>query len=284
MTDIRQLTPADEPALTAFLTAHMAQTMLVRSNLARSGIVDGDKPYQGRYAAAFDGTRITDIAAHYWNGILLVCAPKHLAAVAGLAAGDRHVHGILGPWQQALDAQDALGLGNRHLRLRSKELLMMLPLKDLRQPSALPNQSLSWRVAVPDDAELLTEWRDGITQETLGDTPSQASTQRNRSDVERWIAEGNQFVLLDGGRPVSGCSFNARLPDAVQIGNVWTPPEWRSRRYARIVVAGALDHARRNGAETAVLFTDHQNIAAQTAYAALGFTVVGDYAILLFAD
>lgn len=284
MADIRLLTPEDLPQLTAFLAAHSARTMILRSNLARSGIVDGDAPYQGRYAAAFKDGSITGAAALYWQGNLLIHAPDNAAAVARVAAGDRRVNGILGPWRQALDAQEALGLDNRHHRLRSKEYLMTLPLDALRQPAPLPNQQLSWRVATPDDTDLLAQWRDAMTQETQGDTPSRASAQRNRGDVARWIAEDSQFILLDGDRPVAGCSFNARLPDAVQVGNVWTPPEWRSRRYGRIVVAGALDHARRNGARTAVLFTSQENAAAYTAYAALGFTVIGDYAILLFAD
>ena len=284
MADIRLLSPADAPALQAFLAAHVAQTMLLRGNLQRSGITDGAHPYQGRYAAAFDGSRIIGVAAFYWNGNLILHAPGHVAEVSRMAVGDRRVNGILGPWQQSLDAQDALGLGDRHLKLRSREILMALPLHDLQQPAPLPNQTLSWRVATANDIDLVSEWRDAMTQETLGDTPSQASSRQNRSDVERWIAEGDQFLLLDGGRPVSGCCFNARLPDAVQLGNVWTPPEWRSRRYARSVVAGALEHARKAGATTAILFTDRENAAARTAYVALGFTHIGDYAILLFAD
>lgn len=284
MADLRLLTPADAPALRRFLDAHAAETMLLRSNLARSGIVDGDKPYQGRYAAAFDADAITAVVGNFWNGMLLIYAPQHVAALTALVTTDRQPIGILGPWQQSLDAQEALQRSTARHKLRSKEVLMSLSLKDLQRPVPLPNQQLSWRVATPADTDLLTEWRNAMTQETLGDTPSQASTQENRSNVERWIAEGDQFLLLDGGRPVSGCSFNARLPDSVQLGNVWTPPEWRSRRYARIVVAGALEHAQKNGATRAILFTDHQNVAAQTAYAALGFTPIGDYAILLFAD
>ncbi|QDO99052.1 GNAT family N-acetyltransferase [Ferrovibrio terrae] len=284
MADIRLLSPADAPALQAFLTAHVAQTMLLRGNLLRTGIVDGTQPYQGRYAAAFEQDRIVGVAAFYWNGNLILHAPRHVAAVARAAAGDRRVNGILGPWQQSLDAQDALDLGSHHLKLRSREILMSLTLDGLQQPEPLPTQKLSWRVATSDDIDLLCGWRDSMMQETLGGTPSQAASRESRGDVERWIAEGNQFLLLDDGRPVSGCSFNARLPDAVQLGNVWTPPEWRSRRYARAVVARALEHARKAGAVTAVLFTDRENAAAQTAYVALGFTVVGDYAILLFAD
>lgn len=282
---VRLLTPQDRQQLEAFLHNHSAATMFLRSNLAQSGIVDGDQPYQGRYAAVFDGTRITGVAALYWQGMLAVYAPQQTAAVARMAAEGRMLAGILGPWQQALDAQEALGLDSAHHKLRSREILMGLALADLNIPAPLlQGQKLHCRLATPADQDLLYDWRLGFTSESLGATPSQDHAQNCAAEVERWIAEKNQFILTDDGRPVSGCCFNARLPDAVQIGNVWTPPQYRSRGYARAVVAGALDSARRQGVAQAVLFTPEDNQAAITAYLAIGFTCIGDYAILLFAD
>jgi len=281
----RLLTPADQPQLDTFLRAHAAEAMFLRYNLAQSGIVDGSAPYQGRYAAAFDGDRITAVAARYWNGMIVVCAPRQIAQLAPLLAGTRRPDGILGPWQQALDMQEALGLDGAHHKVRSRETLMTLALADLKlPPQMLQNQQLQCRLATAADQDLLTEWRQDFSYESLGDTPSQALAQKTAADVARWIAEQNQFILTDNGRPVSGCCFNARLPDAVQIGNVWTPPECRSRGYARAAVAGALDHARRQGVALGVLFTPDYNAAALTAYAAVGFTRIGDYAMVLFAD
>jgi GNAT superfamily N-acetyltransferase len=282
---VRLLTPDDQPQLEAFLHKHVAEAMFLRFNLAQSGIVDGREPYQGRYAAAFEGERIVGVATLYWNDLLIVCAPRHAAQLASLASAGRRLAGILGPWKQALDAQEALGLDGAHHKLRSREILMSLQLADLKIPAPLlRGQDLQCRLATSADQEFLIEWRQGFTQEELGDTPSQDNTKHCAADVARWIAEQSQFVLTDDGRPVSGCCFNARLPDAVQIGNVWTPPQYRSRGYARAVVAGALDHARRAGAKQGVLFTPEGNAAALTAYAAVGFTPVGDYAMVLFAD
>ncbi len=279
------LTPEDQPQLEAFLHRHVAEAMFLRFNLAQSGIVEGREPYRGRYAGAFDGERILGVVALYWNDLLIVCAPRHAAQLAPLVSGDRRLAGILGPWQQALDAQEALGLDGAHHKLRSREILMSLQLADLKIPAPLlRGQDLQCRLATSADQDLLLDWRLGFTQEELGDTPSQDNTQRCATDVARWIAEQSQFVLTDAGRPVCGCCFNARLPDAVQIGNVWTPPQYRSRGYARAVVAGALDHAHRVGAKQGVLFTPEGNAAARTAYAAVGFTPVGDYAMVLYAD
>jgi ribosomal protein S18 acetylase RimI-like enzyme len=282
---IRLLTPQDQPQLDAFLRDHTAETMILRSNLAQSGIVDGSEPYQGRYAAAFDGERIVGTAALYWQGMLAVYAPQHAGAVARMVADGRAVAGIIGPWQQALDAEDAIVQDGAHHKLRSREMLMALPLERLVLPAPLlQGQTLHCRRATAADHELLYQWRLDFCCESLGATPSQALAQSAAGEVTRWVAEGSQFILLDNGRPVAGCCFNARLPDTVQIGNVWTPPESRSRGYGRAVVAGALALARRDGVSQAVLFTPEDNPAAQTAYLAIGFTRIGDYAILLLAD
>ena len=102
----------------------------------------------------------------------------------------------------------------------------------------------------------------------------------SRQTIERINSEGSLWVLLDGDRIVSMTAFNARLPDCVQVGGVWTPPELRSRGYARCAVAGSLLEAREKGAEQAILFTD--DAAARRTYLALGFRVIGDYGILQF--
>ena len=65
------------------------------------------------------------------------------------------------------------------------------------------------------------------------------------------------------------------------MGGVYTPSESRGRGYARAVVAAALLDVRAEGAGDAILFTDDDNQAAQTAYRAIGFRPIGDYRIVL---
>ncbi len=76
--------------------------------------------------------------------------------------------------------------------------------------------------------------------------------------------------------------FNARLPDCVQIGGVYTPPARRGHGYARAAVAGALLEARDAGATRSILFTGEHNAAARAAYLALGYRVIGDFGLVLF--
>jgi predicted GNAT family acetyltransferase len=94
------------------------------------------------------------------------------------------------------------------------------------------------------------------------------------------MADGHAWVALDCGAPVSLSAFNASLPDIVQLGGIYTPPELRGRGYARVAVAASLLAARERGAERAILFTS--NPSAARAYEALGFQRTGSYAVILF--
>ncbi len=281
MPAIRLLEPADRPALDTFLRRHAPQAMFLRSNLAHSGIVDGDTPCHGRYAAAFENGAIVGVAAHYWNDLLILLAPQHGPALARTVTGKGWLAGIIGPQDDVDSVRQSLSLAPEAIKIDSREDLFHLSLDRLHLPEPLRNGRLNCRIATEADLDLLVGWRlDFDIALNGGDTSAQAQAEARKS-VLHWIDSRSQFILTDSGRPVAGCCFNARLPDMVQIGNVWTPPALRDRGYAKSVVAGALRSARAEGAEEAVLFTAIDNVAARRAYLAAGFTRIGDYAIVL---
>ena len=74
--------------------------------------------------------------------------------------------------------------------------------------------------------------------------------------------------------------FNAVLPEHVQVGGVYTPPEGRNRGYARRAVAIHLAEARASGVRHAVLFA--ASAAAARAYEAIGFQRDGSFALALY--
>jgi predicted GNAT family acetyltransferase len=135
----------------------------------------------------------------------------------------------------------------------------------------------------PRDSELdlVSAWRAEFSVESLNLEDGEDLRAASRADVLRQHADGVVWIALDGDRPVSHSAFNARLPGAVQIGGVWTPPELRGRGYAQCVVAGSLQDARREGAKRAVLFTPEENAPARAAYEAIGFRVIGDYGLVI---
>src|SRR5204863_2555786 len=125
-------------------------------------------------------------------------------------------------------------------------------------------------------------WRLAYDVETLGATDSAEQRQQSAAFLDVQIAEGNAWVATGAGLPVSLSALNASLPEIVQLGGIYTPPELRGRGYAKAAVAASLLAARDRGASRAVLFTS--NPSAARTYEALGFRRAGDYSLVLLKE
>lgn len=283
MSTARILAPGDEAVLERFLLRHSDSSMFMRSNVRAVGLIDRGERFEGTYAAAFADDEIVGVACHSWTGSLLLQAPQRLIDVvrAAVTYSGRVLTAIVGPWGQVMDARDALGL---ELPAAEAELLYSLDLTRLRVPSLLASGAVECRATTAGDLALATRWNAEYAVETLGDTPGPALDARISNAISNLHEFGRSWLVWADGVPVSYCAFNAVLPDVVQVGGVYTPPEHRARGYAAAVVAGALLDARAAGAKRAVLFTDTENVAAQRAYLGLGFEHVGDYGLLFVRD
>ncbi len=277
--------PGEEARVDAFLARHADSSMFLRSNLRRAGLRDRGERFDGTWVGLAVQDELVAVGAVFWNGIMQVQAPRFPAALArGLAAASpRPLRGVIGPWLQVVAARQALGLEAVPCHTESREDLFGLRLADLVLPDALKNDRVSVRTAAPGDLELLTRWGVDYDVELKGLPADEALWRDNRASAEAFVAAGEQFLLEAGDLPLATCTWNARLPQSVQIGGVYTPPSLRSRGYARCVVAGALRLAQQAGVDRSILFTAVQNRPAQRAYQAIGFRRVGDFGLVLFA-
>lgn len=301
--EIRLLGRGDRDALDQLLADSPDVTMFFRSNLARAGMDYTGADFSAQYVGACRGQHIRAVAAHCWNGILLMHEPGEQAqlmpdlARAAVAISGRVVAGLIGGWAEVVAARAALGFTGRPTNMTNREILYGLDLAQLRVPALLKNADgdtgvdtgvatgVQWRPAEDRDVERLVAYRVAYHKEALGSPDSPDLPARCRADVVRAMGD-SAFVLVS--RPdgdVLSCSFfNARVPDTVQIGGVFTPPAERGRGYARAVVAGSLIAAREQGVARSILFTGRDNPAAQAAYRALGYQAIGDYGLVLFGE
>lgn len=259
--------------------------MFLRSNARAAGLIDRGEPLQGTWVAALEAGVIVAVAAHFWNGMLSLQAPVRVEEVAraALARSGRTLSGFTGPWRQVAEARRALGRDGAKSSLDSREELFSLDLARLRVPKDLREARFECRRPRAEELDLLGAWRAEFSIEALGAADRPELRASSRDEIARLHERGSSWILLDGGRPVAFAAFNAELPEIVQIGGVWTPPALRGRGYGRAVVAGSLLEARRRGVERAVLFTGEENRSARAAYLALGFRVIGDYGLVIFA-
>jgi len=278
MRAITPLGPGDEAELERFLAAHADSSMFLRQNLGL-GLVDRGEPLQGTWVAARDADgAVIAVASHNHKGNLMLQGDADAigdVARAAVALANREVRGLFGPCAQVAAARAALGLTDRAARLDTREDLLALALDELRVPPPLADGRWSCRHPIAEDAATLARWNHEYRIEALGEPPSPPP-----SELPPFEPQPHQWVLVADGQLAASSLFTSQLPDAVQIGGVYTPPALRGRGHARAVVAGSLVDARARGVARAILFT--ANPAALAAYVAIGFRVVGDYALVVF--
>lgn len=280
MREIRLLGPGDEEPLDRFLAARGDEGQLLRANLARGGLEDRGAPCQATYAAAFKRGKIASVAAHCWNGMLLLQADEAAEQVArtALAASRRPLAGLLGPWGQVVWVAWTLDLPQDSPGLDRAQRRMILDLAELRLPEPLAGGTLVCRRARSSELELLYNWRAAFEVETTGVPEDGALRAAARRTVENLQEGGDNWVLTRSGRLVAACTVIGETAEAVQIGGVITPKALRNRGYGRAVVAGALCAARERGRSRALLITN--DAAAERAYRAIGFAVNGEVGLV----
>lgn len=250
--------------------------MFALSNLRRYGM-SGGHPRAMQFWISWKAGQIADLLPLSQEGMLFPQCPTGPWGQVKAVLSGTAVKGILGDARQVAALRTVLRLPQQG-GLDSEEPLYTLSLDNLRVPdySGFTLRPLSF---VPQG--LIIGWRCAYLQEVLP-MPGEDFEQKAKDDVDSYIAADTHRVLCQGDTPVAMTGFNAVLPDAVQIGAVYTPPDLRSRGFARRAVALHLQEARQSGVTNAILFSASRQ--ASKAYEAIGFTRSGDFTILVFEE
>ena len=274
----RAALPADTGAIAAFLERHSDTSMFLRANLADYGPCGGDARNATRMWVCGAGGAVCGVFGITSAGHVLVQLPEGEPPeqIASLLA-PFEISGILGASEQVRRVRALLGLADTEAQLDEDEPLYSLDLREL----ILPRTENILRMAGASDSALLERWRTAYLVETIHFSSEEAA-EIAPGDVAAMIGRGTLMLLeRPTGEPLAMTSFNAILPDMVQIGNVYAPPELRRRGHARDAVAQHLARARVAGVKRAILFASGP--AASRAYEAIGFRQVGHFTLLLFA-
>ena len=274
---LRPAVPGDEAAIEAFLSDHAETSMFLRGNLRDYGLDDRSHPHGTAYWLAEEAGAVAAVFGLSNAGFAMSQAPGADQALwqafAGTVAG-RMLAGITGEAAQVAQAKQAFGLHSAAFAIDRPEPLYRLDLAALILPD-LPGEI---RPPAETDRALLETWFADYERETLGTAPERAAVLA-RERAGRAILAGETRLLIVNDTPVATVALNARLPDMVQIGGVFTPPDLRGQGHARRAVALHLAEVRGEGVQTAILFASGP--AACRAYEAIGFARVGTYALAI---
>lgn len=269
----------DEAAIDAFLAKHADTSMFLRSNLLELGLFDREHSHGTEYWLTGEG-QIDGVFGMSNAGFAMSQAPNADApkwdAFAQKVIG-RNLVGITGETKQVEAAKQAFGVTHADWAINSPEPLYRLPLTNLN----VPEQPGSIRKPVEADRNLIFAWTRAYSAE-LHMSPPERLDDEAKGRTDRALETGDVRILEVDGQPVAMTAINARLPDMIQIGGVYTPPELRGQGHARRVVALHMAEEHAKGIETAILFASGP--AACRAYEAIGFRHIGSYALAILKD
>ena len=277
---IREAVQGDEALIEGYLAKHFATSMFLRGNLRDFGIGDTAAPYGMRYFIRESG-EITGIGGVGNGGAVMLQAERGFAEIvahirAALPVGFKPSVTTGAP-EMVTAIIDGFSMTQTPTKLNEIEPLFLLRREDLKRQNM---QGFTLRPSTIDDLPLLADWNHAYNLEVLGGVDSQVNRDETYRAAKQTIEHGRQRLLLKDGEVVAQTNFNAYMPDAVQIGGVYTPPCGRGNGFARRAVAAHLDEAFAAGVENAILFSASET--ASKAYRAVGFKVIGAYQIVLF--
>ncbi len=273
------MTPAeveDRADIQQFLKDRQETSMFPLMNLRDHGW-DSDAPYAMRFWLRRQHGAVTDVVGVTNAGMIMPQCPT--CDLMGLRDGlaGRQISGIIGLAEQAGCVKDALGLRGAPATLDRDEPLMTLKLRDLAVPDGVGEIV---PLAEAPKANIL-RWMIDYQLEAL-QTPADQAEDFAAGSYERYCERGSHVALMDGDVPLAMSGFNARLPEIVQIGGVYTPPAGRNRGLARRALGLHLAQARAEGVLRSVLFSASE--AARRSYEALGYRVAGSWTLCLYAE
>jgi hypothetical protein len=216
----RPLTAADTSLLETFLAVHRDSSMFLRGNVRRARLTYQGLPGEANYAGAFRDGRVVGVAAHCWNGMLLLQAPDHAAELARAAVewSGRPVTGLSGPLEQVRQARSELDLDRVDVALDGDEWLYALDLSELVVPEPLSNGTVVCRHPRPEERDTLCSWRLAYDIELLGAIDSPSTRQRSEEFLDAQIADGNAWGRGCGRHACFAVGFQRCTPGYCSTG------------------------------------------------------------------
>ncbi|WP_170789643.1 GNAT family N-acetyltransferase [Ruegeria lacuscaerulensis] len=268
----------DVPAIRRFLSRHVQTSMFPLANLREYGLGGTSPRALSAWVLGDDPWAVFAITN---EGMVLPqcpdCSDADLLAAIDLIRG-RPLFGIAAEATQARRIMQLAGWAGRPATLNSDEPGFTLDLTQLVVPDTT---GATLEPLGGFNGDITEEWRRDYLIEAMDFAPDRARKQA-RKDYVTYLDLNSHRVLVVDGQPVAMTGFNARLPDVVQIGGVYTPPKLRGRGYARLAVSLHLLEANASGVSRAVLFAA-SNSAAR-AYMAIGFKPAGQFSLILFKN
>lgn len=148
-----------------------------------------------------------------------------------------------------------------------------MDIMEIRQISDLkPPIEGSYRLALPEEVKLVTEWMIEYQIETLDSETDYEAALKKATEL---INKNRVFLFeIENEEIVSLVIALRKLPHGMALGYVYTPEEHRGKSYAVANLYYVSKYYLENGFEFCTLFVDKKNPIASRAYEKIGFKIL----------
>jgi predicted GNAT family acetyltransferase len=269
------------PAMCAFLEQHADTAMFLLSNFAMNGPRVGTLPTSGNFKLVEEDGEVCAVICLTRRTLILAEAGGRTELAPTIVEACRAepipIGGVIGEWTLASAIWAILRTQPSFRQvLASKDILQALHLSPVTRSDRTPQVRLlrlgdfeQWDGlnAAFCAEEGIPLWRTVADRQTM----FQQNTERRR-----W------WGYFEDGRLVSMACLNAVYKHIGQVGGVYTVPDRRCSGLSRATMNALLaDSVSVHGLERIILFTGEHNHAAQHLYETLGFSRIGDFAVLM---
>ena len=155
---------------------------------------------------------------------------------------------------------------------QSYKISMHLRIHKLEKVQLINKATGHLRLATCSDRDLLLFWIKAFYQEAAGSISANIN-----KEVDRYLKEKNVYFWQDNNKSVSFASGSRSTLNCVNIGPVYTPPEYRRKGYATSMVADLSQMLLDKGFKYCLLFTDLANPTSNNIYRKIGYQPVSDW-------
>lgn len=247
---------------------HPCCSALILGNIHQSGVSEySGKWGEGQYFSLVDDKDvILGLAAHYWNGCLVIASWPTLKIDTLLNRLERSITRVEGPLESVHSLRSKLV----HVAIKDKSSFS-LRLKSLPSPLNRPHEAFKPNI---NDLEELTKIRHKFIREAGGNEDLESV----RQYMESLLTLGTIRILRKEDKIVAMLTMNASSPDAVLIGSMYVPPENRQCGYAKALICSVLQELKETCVDVVALYTD--NPVAEKLYRSVGFAPLETISIM----
>lgn len=299
----RQLFRGDEAATMDFVSKLGPESnMFVLSNLAITGGFQTESEFannpqpsqvgQGNYWGSFIDGEMVGLIVFFWTGNLFIQCPNMEALPAlfdEARKSNPSVDGFTGNVEQVDACLKICGFepSSDIWAMNCEDILMSVETSNSILPELISSMPTLQAVLPTSEHEpLLREWLIEFSKEALGQNEPNMSQikQRISGYTNGANARPKAWLLFDSeGNPVSLAGISCRAEGIIQVGPVYTPKEFRSKGYARQLIARLLLNEHQQAwSSKAVLFADDP--FAIRCYEAVGFRQIGLFRIAMLQN